>query len=258
MLYIIHPKPRRAKTFKAFQTEQPFLLNGKHLLVYGNNGSGKSSLFWALYTFLQSSTKTAKDVQKYFLNYIESDKSTHQTLRNIFMDEAEDASIQITSIDTESSIETTYIVSHDIINTNTSDDTMIQELNIASDFINYKLLHNFYRESHKQEINLWSVFEHDIFPFLTEGTQNWLEDIIKAPTLDIPRTQSDRVVTSGKKQRYIDELDILNNKIQTLLTEIQGSANIFIKKYFFHDEDVIRVKLNFEKKFNFEGLLGLR
>jgi AAA15 family ATPase/GTPase len=51
-------KEIKIKNFKAFQQEQSFLLNGKNLLVYGNNGSGKSSLFWALYTFLQSKTKT--------------------------------------------------------------------------------------------------------------------------------------------------------------------------------------------------------
>ena len=245
-------KEIKIKNFKAFQQEQSFLLNGKHLLVYGNNGSGKSSLFWALYTFLQSSTKTDEDVQKYFLDYIESDKSTHQTLKNIFMDEAENAYIQITSIDTLSNIETIYTVSHDTINTNTNADTIIQELNLASDFINYKLLHNFYRETHKKEINLWSVFERDIFPFLTDGTQNWLEDIIKIPTLDIPRTPSGSTVTRGKKQRYIDEIETLNTRIQTLLTEIQNSANTFIKDHFFQGKDGIRVELNFEKKFNFD------
>ena len=245
-------KEIKIKNFKAFQQEKSFILNGKHLLVYGNNGSGKSSLFWALYTFLQSSTKTNEEVKKYFVNYIESDKSTHQTLKNIFMDEAENAYIQITSIDTESSIEAIYTVSHDTINTNTNDDPIIQELNLASDFINYKLLHNFYKEPHKQEINLWSVFERDIFPFLTDGTQNWLEDIIKTPTLDIPRKTDDKPATRGRKQRYIDELDALNIKIQTLLTEIQDNANNFIKDHFFQGKDVIRVELNFEKKFNFD------
>jgi AAA15 family ATPase/GTPase len=242
-------KEIKIKNFKAFQQEQSFLLNGKHLLVYGNNGSGKSSLFWALYTFLQSSIKTNEDVQKYFVNYLESDKSTHQTLKNIFMDETEDAYIKITSIDTESSRETIYTVSHDIIDTN---NTIIQELNLASDFINYKLLHNFYREPHKQEINLWSVFERDIFPFLTDGAENWLADIIKPSTLDIRRTHSGKAVSRGKKQECIDKLNILNIRIQTLLTQIQDYANTFIKKHFFQGKDVIRVKLNFEKKFNFD------
>jgi AAA15 family ATPase/GTPase len=38
----------KIKNFKAFQEEQIFDLKGKNVLAYGNNGSGKSSLFWAL------------------------------------------------------------------------------------------------------------------------------------------------------------------------------------------------------------------
>jgi len=41
-------KEIKIQNFKAFQQEQVFPVNGKHVLVYGNNGSGKSSLFWAL------------------------------------------------------------------------------------------------------------------------------------------------------------------------------------------------------------------
>lgn len=120
------------QNFKAFQREQVFPVNGKHVLVYGNNGSGKSSLFWALYTLLQSSIKTNEDVQKYFKKYKVSDKKTHQTLKNVFMDEAEDSFIKLTSIDTETYREEAYTISHDIINTNNEGDTLIQELNLAS------------------------------------------------------------------------------------------------------------------------------
>jgi hypothetical protein len=68
------------------------------------------------------------------------------------------------------------------------------------------LLHNFYRASHKQEVNLWPVFERDIFPFSTEGTQNWLEDIIKSKTLDVPRTPKGAVVSRQRKTRYEQEI----------------------------------------------------
>ena len=152
-------KEIQINNFKAFQKEQSFKINGKNVLVYGNNGSGKSSLFWALYTFLQSSIKTDAEVQKYFKKYVESDVSTHQTLKNVFVDENEDSYIKLSVIDTETAREDIYTISHDTINTNNNEDTLIQELNIASDFINYKLLHNFYRASHKQEVNLWPVFE---------------------------------------------------------------------------------------------------
>ena len=248
-------KEIRIKNFKAFQQEEKFSFGkkGKNVLVFGNNGSGKSSLFWALYTLLQSSTKENEQIEKYFKNYEEGNKETHQSLKNVFMDEAEDAYIKLISIDTDNGLEVNYTISHDTINTNEDDDTLIQELNIASDFINYKLLHNFYRGSHRQEVNIWPVFERDIFPFLFDGTQNWLETIIKAPTLDVPRTNG-RVASRGRKERYENDLTALNDKIQALLTEIQDNANIFIKEQFFKNKDVIRVHLSFDKKFKFENV----
>lgn len=247
-------KEIKIRNFKAFQEEQPFHINGKNVLVFGNNGSGKSSLFWALYTLLQSSIKNDVKVQKYFKNYLASNKETHQTLKNVFMDEAEDAYIKLTSIDTETNRENIYTISHDTINTNNDDDTIIKELNIASDFINYKLLHNFYRASHKQEVNLWPVFERDIFPFLTDGTKNWLDDIIKVQTLDVPRSARGYVARRDRRIRFENELENLNNKIQALLNEIQLNANKFIKEHFFDDKDVIRLALNFERKFKFENV----
>lgn len=247
-------KEIQVKNFKAFQNEQPFKINGKNVLVYGNNGSGKSSLFWALYTLLQSSTKDDTGVQKYFKKYVDSDISTHQTLKNVFVDENEDSYIKLTAIDTETGREDIYTISHDTINTNNDGDTLVQELNLASDFINYKLLHNFYRASHKQEVNLWPVFEHDIFPFLTEGTQNWLEDIIKSKTRDVPRTPKGAVASRGRRERYEQEITDLNTKIQNLLTEIQDNANTFIKSHFFNGKDVIRINLEFSGKFKFSDI----
>jgi AAA15 family ATPase/GTPase len=245
-------KEIKIQNFKAFQQEQIFPVNGKHVLIYGNNGSGKSSLFWALYTILQSSIKDDDGVQKYFKKYVASNKATHQTLKNVFIDENEDSFIKLTAIDTETQHEETFTISHDVINTNDDANTLIQELNIASDFINYKLLHNFYRASHKQEVNLWPVFERDIFPFMTDGTQNWLDDIIKAPTLDVPRTPRGYVVSSGKKATYEEQLQLLNEKIQSLLDEISGHANKFLKDHFFEGKDVVRVSLSFERKFKFD------
>jgi len=247
-------KEIQVKNFKAFQDEQPFKINGKNVLVYGNNGSGKSSLFWALYTLLQSSTKDDAGVQKYFKKYLDSDISTHQTLKNVFVDENEDSYIKLTAIDTVTGREAIYTISHDTINTNNDGDTLIQELNLASDFINYKLLHNFYRASHKQEVNLWPVFEHDIFPFLTEGTQNWLEDIIKSKTRDVPRTPKGAVASRGRRERYEQEITDLNAKIQNLLTEIQDNANTFLKSHFFNGKDVIRINLEFSSKFKFTDI----
>jgi len=241
----------KIKNFKAFQQEQSFELKGKNVLAYGNNGSGKSSLFWALYTLTQSSIKTDDEVQKYFKNFIESDKSTYQSLRNVFSDTNENSFIELTSID-ENGKKEAYTISHDTINTNLDSDTIIQELNQASDFINYKLLHSFYTATHKQEINLWPVFERDIFPFLMDDANHVMLDKIKAKTLDVDRYVSGQPVRARKADAVKQRLDDLNDEIESLLSQIQTNANAFIKKHFFDGENVIRVSLQFTRKFNFE------
>lgn len=43
------------KNYKAFYGEHTLKLSGKNVFIYGENGSGKSSLYYALKDFFQSS-----------------------------------------------------------------------------------------------------------------------------------------------------------------------------------------------------------
>jgi len=229
------------KNFKAFQDEEAFEFKGKNVLVYGSNGSGKSSLFWALYTFLQSSIKSSdEEIEKYF------DYDNPQSLLNIFLDEDTSAKIEMTYIDEETQETHTNIISKETINTR--ENPTIQELNLASDFINYKLLHNFYNASHKDEVNLWAVFERDIFPFYADGTTPILNKI-KNKTQAINGNK-----TQPAKDRKQEDLDIINTEIETLLTEIKTTANDFLKKHFYENNDVIKIDLQFNKKFTLQNI----
>jgi AAA15 family ATPase/GTPase len=217
-------------------------LKGKNVLAYGNNGSGKSSLFWALYTLTQSSIKQDADIQKYFKKFVESDKATHQSLRNVFTAESEDSYIELTTIDGNRKKDV-YTISEATINTNEDTDILIRELNQASDFINYKLLHNFYAATHKQKVNLWQVFERDIFPFLLDDANRVMLDKIIAKTSDVARNRSGHPVRGKKAEAIEQELTTLNTEIEALLAQIQNNANEFIKKHFFDNKDVIRISL---------------
>ena len=56
---------RNFKFFYGTETEfehNKIVLNQKNLLLYGENGSGKSSIYWAFYTFLQSSLKDDNNI----------------------------------------------------------------------------------------------------------------------------------------------------------------------------------------------------
>ena len=65
------------ENFKYFHESFPLEVNSRNMLVYGENGSGKSSIYWALYTLFQSRLKpTDADVEKYF------DAANGENLRN--------------------------------------------------------------------------------------------------------------------------------------------------------------------------------
>ena len=124
---------------------------------------------------MQSSTKNDTDIQKYFTVFDPLNGRTFQSLRNVFSADTDGVSLQITTVNAES-ITTAFEVSSTLIDTNKTD-RRIAEANIASDFINYKLLHNFYNGTHRQEINLWEVFKRDVFPYFNDGTRTFREII---------------------------------------------------------------------------------
>lgn len=75
------------KNFKYFYASKEIEANGKNLLIYGENGSGKSSIYWSLYTLLHSALKaTPADVKKYF------DPGKDENLRNKNIDDVNEDS----------------------------------------------------------------------------------------------------------------------------------------------------------------------
>jgi hypothetical protein len=286
------------KNFKAFRQEQVIDFKNKNVLIYGNNGAGKSSIFWALYTFLQSSIKSKEGIEKYFKVFDVGNEATHQSLRNVFEGAGETAYIELTVKNGEDlktyripsieaapvAVEAAEIIPaavEEVVSENISDgvvvevpvdlspitpvvpeavpeepiDINIKLLNTTSDFINYKLLSGFYRDSHKYDVNLWSVFERDIFPFINDNVNDktFLEKL-KADTKDVERYDSGHKLRAGwRKDDYIDWLNSeVNEEIDSLLGSIEQYANDFIKEHFYNNQDVLQVKLTFEKRFTFE------
>lgn len=145
--------------FKAFR-EFSLNLEGRHLLVYGANGAGKSSLYWALYTFLQSARKPRNGIAKYF------DPGNPQSLLNLH--EQKEAApklgeIALTLRDTTTRNDTTYRISR--ADHGTFNQPAILKGDLASDFITYRFFFGFSHFRNSEEFDLWPLFEKEILPF---------------------------------------------------------------------------------------------
>src|SRR5204863_7117508 len=120
----------------------------KNLLIYGENGSGKSTIYWALYTLLESSFKdTDAKVEKYF------NKGSDSSLVNIYATKKNNAHIKaVLSGDTAPK---EYVVSGDAATIQAiRANSAARESGMSSDFINYRALFKLHHAKHTSDNNL--------------------------------------------------------------------------------------------------------
>lgn len=215
-----------ARAFKAFKNLD-FTLDGRHLLAYGGNGAGKSSLYWALYTFLQSAPKDTPDVAKYF------DDGGVQNLLNVHAGTVErsDAAVVVTLKDDQRAFASVYSLARE--QHDTKGDAEVQKANLASDFITYRVLSSFYQFRNSQAIDLWPVFEHEILPF-AQGTSTKdvasLWNRLKAldPFLE---SKAKRESTWFRRQRY-ERFDTDVAKFNAALDEVLHSISLEAQNFY--------------------------
>lgn len=215
------------KNFKFFVDEESLDFDCKNVLVYGENGSGKSSLYWALYTFLQSSLKTNEEIKKYF------DKDNSQNLINRFINDSDKADVFVSlEIKDENSRIEQYRISNDIINTNQANNTQIFEANTTSDFINYKLLSRFYDFRNSEDMNIWDLFEKEILEYITIDSKNFKKSW---DSLKDGLSKVNNKYPTMKTQTYIDfeaKLKKFNSDMNDFLLQIIRSTNTILEENF--------------------------
>lgn len=161
-------KTLHINNFKFFRNSVPLDLNGKHLLLYGENGSGKSSVYYALYTLLEAASKTEESVRKYF------DPANSQSLVNIFADIPQGADIPDSYIGITDTEGQNYLLS--FYNLNCTHEPTLLESSRASDFLNYVSLFKFQSFRNSQVANLYRVFIDTILPSLSFPSIQYLGD----------------------------------------------------------------------------------
>ncbi|WP_300978481.1 AAA family ATPase [Flavobacterium sp.] len=230
--------------FKTFYDETTIELNDKHLLLFGENGSGKSSIYWALYTLLQSSTKDIADIEKYFdptndenlINTSLIDKLTTQDpiTGNITLPTtiSSNASVEVELMDGKKF----ELTPKGIV---TTDLDFLKNLNRRSDFISHRLLINFYNFRNSKKINLWEVFIRDIFPFVKNNRNTGnssLSDVLKGLENSMPfrfdGANFKLIKSSPQQNAFIARVSQFNDDIDYWLGRINTLVDDFYLKHF--------------------------
>lgn len=195
------------RDYKAFYGLNEFNVEGKNLFIYGENGSGKSSFYYALKDFFQSSTET--------LVYDETE--------NIFLTQGQKGRgfIKVTFNPDRSGAanDKTYTVKKTSKNTYAAGDTSIRDAIKLKSFLTYKHLLSIHHIKKEKEI--------DLFELLVKGVLKHFKSVAVTGTKELGELWDDVEGSIGKetsqafnitaKKKEVDEaIDKFNTAFKKL------------------------------------------
>lgn len=206
-------------------------LKGLNALVYGENGTGKSTIFWALHAFLDSAFKDKSAVEKYFT--IGGDES----LINRDMPVSDESYVEVTLTDNPGK---KYRFSKDVVETQVD---IIREACYASELINHRFLSRIYDQRNSHPLDVFQLLAKDIFPYTRFENQHigllWMELINNPP---IKQNRS----TKEYKQ-YSRKVELFNNLLVGFLDSVMKETNSILTEYFEDEELMIAFNHNAAK-----------
>ncbi|MBN3520720.1 AAA family ATPase [Algoriphagus lutimaris] len=189
------------KDYKAFYGKNEFSVDGKNLFIYGENGSGKSSFYYALKDFFQSSTEV--------LNYNETE--------NIFLTKAQKGKgyIEVTfNPDKDGTAsDKKYFLKKSSKNTYVAGDTSIRDAIKLKSFLTYKHLLGIHSIKKDKEI--------DLFDLLVKGVLKHFKSIAITGSKELGELWED-VEKAISKQTEGTAYNITQKK-----TDVQKTINVF-------------------------------
>jgi hypothetical protein len=207
-------------------------------LVFGTNGSGKSSLFYALHAFVQSSIKTEEERQKYFL--FDGDES----LLNIHAPQTFPSFVRVTT-DVNHIYEFAPALSLPTHRPSTHD--VIKLANESSDFMNYRFMLAFSSFRNSQKADIFPIIRNEFFPFWTSEAgvnyQTWYDSLLNGikehkDLYESSATFAKRRFWSGPFKTYKEQLEKFNDELETKFLSYVETINDLMRDHFLKDDNI--------------------
>ena len=218
------------KNFRAFPSTYQIDLHkaGKNLLVYGENGSGKSSLYLALKFFLESSEGSHR-----FENH-----------QNIFI--TDDGHIKLHLRANSGANEHVYEWSQTIGETN---DPLIIEASRAKGFLDYKdLLETHYVHREEENVNVFKLLVNNLLINTVDPVTN---RVLGEEWTSIQQTPRPRRNAKTRIAELEVQIETFNNGLERRLDELKTKASEILRKFGYNvaiDLDFQGVTYNNDKK----------
>lgn len=223
--------------FKAFPNDFELQLEGKHLLMYGENGSGKSSIYYALHCMFQSPLKSDAG-KKYFNVNNDDDTPNEQHLKNL-------NNLDIDSqvwIDFDGRHPFIYVLDKEGYHTTLINGRHPLPASISGCFVNHQFLFHFFNFRNSQRINLFPVFIKDILPFCKDDASGFhigeMYDVITSS-----------IVKKGRKVDtiYLNNIAAFNESVKIVVENINLYASDLYKNYFMDEgENELQIRLRYD------------
>ena len=246
--------------FKFFCESKPIELNGKNLLLYGENGSGKSSIYNALYTVLEAASKEPDKVKKYFVypseEHPESLVNIHAAHDEVGM---ADSYVEIVEDNGKK-----YRLAYD--HTEVCGGASYIESQRSTDFINYRSLFSFQMFRNSESSDLHDVFEYSVIPYLPcqayeyrDRTYRTLSDLFKVyaevEMLREPNPNGKLVIYKRSRSKLYENFEKLEKAINSRLSGLIDYINSQLQDEE-HPEEGLLYKLgcSFKAKLTYKPL----
>lgn len=194
--------------YKAFYGKHKIAIGKKNVFIYGENGSGKSSLYYALKDFVQSSMENI-DLNEVENIFLPDNKKGHCSIK---------VTLQPDPTGRRNSTKH-YQVSHG--NKDTNVDTNIKDAYPLKSFLTYKSLFDIHHITKSEEINLFNLLVKGVLKHfkytLTQGKE--LGELWKEVQDLLAKETGSSYNTSRKKREVDAALNLFNDAFKQLFKE---------------------------------------